>query len=70
MSWQEPRTASGVARKRYNDSLQDYNTFVRQFPNSIWAGMSGFQVNNAYFAAIWLRRLFLLSASMASARQE
>jgi len=40
-----------VARKRYNDSLQDYNTFVRQFPNSIWAGMSGFQVNNAYFTA-------------------
>jgi LemA protein len=40
-----------VARKRYNDSLRDYNTFVRQFPNSIWAGMSGFQVNNAYFEA-------------------
>jgi LemA protein len=40
-----------VARKRYNDSLQDYNTFVRQFPNNIWAGMSGFQVNNAYFEA-------------------
>jgi LemA protein len=40
-----------VARKRYNDSLQDYNTFVRQFPNSIWAGMAGFQVNNAYFTA-------------------
>ncbi len=40
-----------VARKRYNDSLQDYNTFVRQFPNSVWAGMAGFQVNNAYFTA-------------------
>jgi LemA protein len=40
-----------VARKRYNDSLQDYNTFVRQFPNSIWANMAGFQVNNAYFTA-------------------
>jgi LemA protein len=40
-----------VARKRYNDALRDYNTFVRQFPNSIWASMSGFQVNNAYFEA-------------------
>ncbi len=41
----------GVARKRYNDTLKDYNTFVLQFPNSIWAGMAGFQVNNAYFEA-------------------
>jgi len=38
-----------VARRRYNDSLRDYNTFVRQFPNSVWAGMAGFGVNNAYF---------------------
>jgi LemA protein len=41
----------GVARKRYNDSLRDYNTYVRQFPNSIWAGIAGFQVNNAFFEA-------------------
>jgi LemA protein len=41
----------GVARKRYNDALKDYNTFVRQFPNNIWAGMAGFQPNNAYFEA-------------------
>jgi LemA protein len=40
-----------VARKRYNDAIQDYNTFVLQFPNNIWAGISGFQQNNAYFAA-------------------
>jgi LemA protein len=40
-----------VARKRYNDALKDYNTFILQFPNSIWAGMAGFQVNNAYFTA-------------------
>jgi LemA protein len=40
-----------VARKRYNDALQDYDTFVRQFPNSIWANILGFQVNNAYFTA-------------------
>jgi len=41
----------GVARKRYNDAIQDYNTFVLQFPNSIWAGMAGFHENNAYFNA-------------------
>ena len=40
-----------VARRRYNDALRDYNTFVRQFPNSIWAGIAGFQVNNAFFEA-------------------
>jgi LemA protein len=41
----------GVARKRYNDSIQDYNTFILQFPNNIWAGMSGFKENDAYFTA-------------------
>jgi LemA protein len=40
-----------VERKRYNDTLQDYNTFIRQFPNSIWAGFGGFKPNNAYFQA-------------------
>ena len=41
----------GVARKRYNDAIQDYNTFLLQFPNNIWAGMSGFKENDAYFKA-------------------
>jgi LemA protein len=40
-----------VARKRYNDAIQDYNTFILQFPNSIWAGMAGFKTNDAYFKA-------------------
>ncbi len=40
-----------VERHRYNETLQDYNTFVRQFPNSIWAHLAGFQPNNAYFEA-------------------
>jgi LemA protein len=40
-----------VARRRYNDALRDYNTFVLQFPNSIWAGMAGFHENDAYFTA-------------------
>jgi LemA protein len=40
-----------VERKRYNDALQDYNTFIGLFPNNIFAGWSGFQRNNAYFTA-------------------
>jgi len=38
-----------VARKRYNDSLQDYNTFIQKFPNNIFAGWAGFKPNDAYF---------------------
>jgi LemA protein len=40
-----------VERKRYNDALQDYNTFIGLFPNSVWAGMAGFKRNDAYFTA-------------------
>jgi LemA protein len=40
-----------VERKRYNDAVQDYNTFIGLFPNSLFAGWAGFQRNNAYFTA-------------------
>jgi len=40
-----------VERKRYNDTLQDYNTYVQQFPNSIFATWAGFKPNDAYFKA-------------------
>ena len=40
-----------VERKRYNDTLQDYNTYVLQFPNSLYAGYAGFKQNPAYFQA-------------------
>jgi LemA protein len=40
-----------VERKRYNDTLQDYNTYVLQFPNNIWAGFAGYKQNDAYFKA-------------------
>ena len=40
-----------VARKRYNDGLQDYNTYVQQFPASVLAGWAGFKPNDAYFKA-------------------
>ena len=38
-------------RRNYNGVLQDYNTTVQLFPNSIVAGMSGFSRNDAYFKA-------------------
>src|SRR6476619_4707573 len=40
-----------VERKRYNDTLQDYNTYVQKFPNNIYARWAGFKPNDAYFAA-------------------
>jgi len=40
-----------VERKRYNDALQDYNTYIQQFPASIYAKWAGFKPNDAYFTA-------------------
>jgi len=40
-----------VERRRYNESIQDYNTYIGLFPNNIFAGWAGFQRNNDYFAA-------------------
>jgi len=40
-----------VERKRYDDAIQDYNTYIGLFPNNIVAGMAGFKRNDAYFAA-------------------
>jgi len=40
-----------VERKRYNDLLQDYKTYVQQFPASVFGGWVGFKPNPAYFAA-------------------
>lgn len=38
-------------RRSYNEAVQDYNTYIQLFPNSIVAGMSGFTRNDAYFKA-------------------
>jgi LemA protein len=38
-----------VERRRYNELVQGYNTYVRQFPTSLFAGFAGFGVNDAYF---------------------
>jgi LemA protein len=40
-----------VERKRYNDSVQAYNTYIGLFPNNIYAGWAGFKRNDAYFQA-------------------
>src|SRR5271166_1799062 len=40
-----------VERKRYDDAIQEYNTYIALFPNNIIASMSGFRRNDAYFAA-------------------
>jgi len=38
-------------RRNYNQVVQDYNTYIQLFPNSMIAGMSGFTRNDAYFKA-------------------
>ena len=38
-----------VERRKYNETLQRYNTQIELFPNNIVAGMSGFTRNDAYF---------------------
>src|ERR1700758_2971143 len=38
-----------VERRRYNEAVQDYNTYISLFPNSLVASMSGFTRNDAYF---------------------
>src|SRR5215467_6950467 len=40
-----------VERKRYNDALQDYNTYLLKFPNNLIAGFAGYKENTAYFQA-------------------
>jgi LemA protein len=40
-----------VERKRYDDAIQAYNTYIGQFPNNIFAAWAGFKRNDAYFAA-------------------
>jgi LemA protein len=40
-----------VERRRYNEAVQDYNTYISLFPNNVVAGISGFTRNDAYFKA-------------------
>src|SRR6201994_4976210 len=38
-----------IERRRYNETVQDYNTYISLFPNNIIASLSGFTRNDAYF---------------------
>ena len=38
-----------VERRRYNEVVQDYNTYIATFPNSLVASIVGFTRNDAYF---------------------
>jgi LemA protein len=38
-----------VERRRYNETVQDYDTYISLFPNSLIASMAGFTRNDAYF---------------------
>jgi LemA protein len=38
-----------VSRRRYNETVQRYNTNIDLFPNNIAASLFGFQRNDAYF---------------------
>jgi len=40
-----------VERRRYDNAIQDYNAYIGQFPNSVFAGWARFRRNDAYFAA-------------------
>ncbi|MDQ3051752.1 MAG: LemA family protein [Bacteroidota bacterium] len=39
-----------VARNKFNETVQDYNTYVKTFPRNLLAGMFGF-TSKAYFEA-------------------
>ncbi len=45
-----------IERRRYNESLRDYNTYVGLFPNNLVAGFSGFTRNEDYFEAVQAAR--------------
>lgn len=38
-----------IERRRYDDAVQDYNTYISTFPNSLVASIGGFKRNDAYF---------------------
>jgi LemA protein len=40
-----------VARMHYNNAIEDYNVFIQQFPNSIWANFAGYKPKDKYYTA-------------------
>jgi LemA protein len=39
-----------VERRKFNEMVQDYNSFIRSFPKNIWASLFGFE-KKVYFEA-------------------
>src|SRR5208283_2709986 len=37
-----------VSRLRYNAAIKDYNVFIQQFPNNVWAGIAGYHAKTEY----------------------
>jgi LemA protein len=40
-----------VSRLRYNAAIKDYNVFIQQFPNSLFANFAGFHPKTEYYKA-------------------
>ena len=38
-----------VERRKYNQTVQQYNTYIQLFPNNLVASFSGFDREEAYF---------------------
>jgi LemA protein len=38
-----------IERRRYNEAVQAYNTYIGLFPNNVVAGLAGFTRDDAYF---------------------
>ncbi len=38
------------SRRKFNDAIQEYNTYIRKFPQSIFAGFFGFQKRDGFAA--------------------
>ncbi len=45
-----------VERRRYDEAVRSYNTYIGLFPNNLVAAMAGFQRENNYFAAVGAAR--------------
>lgn len=40
-----------VERRRFNEAVQTYNTSIRRFPGSVWAGLFGFERRTPFESA-------------------
>ena len=38
-----------IERRKYNQTVQQYNTYIQLFPNNLIASMGGFDREDAYF---------------------